>query len=363
MALGHPALALSLGGRGDFISLAPLCGERVRVRGGRFIVRKRICNSSAENNVAVFTRVLRDELNTWLTDYSVGTLIDFRGIESGIENTNYFVTTSEGEFVLTLFEVLMPQELPFYLNFMAHLANHGIPCPRPIANLKNQYLGELKTKPASMVSRLEGTSVLKPTPMHCAKVGKLVANMHLAGKSYPLSLDNPRGAAWRNQAAAKVWEFLSGVESELLQTELDYQDRLDLSGLHHGTVHADLFRDNVLFRGSDIGGVIDFYFAGADTWLFDLAVTVNDWCMKEPGELDPERLFAMLEGYSALRPVADPERKLWPAMLRSAALRFWLSRLYDLYLPRPGEMIKPHDPGHFQRILQGHVANANSWPL
>ena len=133
--------------------------------------------------MAVFTRVLRDELQTWLTDYSVGTLIDFCGIESGIENTNYFVTTSEGEFVLTLFEVLQPQELPFYLNFMAHLANHGIPCPRPIANLQNQYLGELKNKPASLVSRLEGTSVLKPTATHCAKVGKLLANMHLAGKS------------------------------------------------------------------------------------------------------------------------------------------------------------------------------------
>lgn len=334
------------------------------MRGGRREIPIGPTKSRAQNkSMAVFTRVLRDELQSWLADYSVGTLIDFRGIESGIENTNYFVTTSEGEFVLTLFEVLKSQELPFYLNFMAHLANHGIPCPRPIANLQNQYLGELKNKPASLVSRLEGASVLKPNAMHCAKVGKLLANMHLAGKSYPLSMDNPRGPAWRKQAAAQVWEFLSGEESELLQNELDYQDQLDLSALPRGVVHADLFRDNVLFRGTDIGGVVDFYFAGVDTWLFDLAVTVNDWCMALPGELDPERLSAMLYAYSILCPVADAEKKLWPAMLRAAALRFWLSRLYDFYLPRSGEMLKPHDPGHFEKILRGHAARIADWPL
>ncbi len=313
--------------------------------------------------MAVFTRVLRDELQTWLTDYSVGTLIDFHGIESGIENTNYFVTTSEGEFVLTLFEILKPLELPFYLNFMAHLANHGIACPRPIANLQNQYLGEIKDKPASLVSRLEGTSVLKPTATHCAKVGKLLANMHLAGKSYPLVMENPRGPTWRKQAAAKVWGFLSDDERELLRSELEYQAQLDLSALPRGVVHADLFRDNVLFRGSDIGGVIDFYFAGVDTWQFDLAVTVNDWCLASPGELDSERLLAMLEAYSRLCPITDDEKSLWPAMLRAAALRFWLSRLCDFYLPRSAEIIKPHDPGHFQEILQGHVTRGIEWPL
>ncbi len=313
--------------------------------------------------MAVFTRVLREELQAWLNDYSVGTLIDFRGIESGIENTNYFVTTSEGEFVLTLFEVLKPNELPFYLNFMAHLANHGIPCPRPIANLQNQYLGELKSKPASLVSRLEGTSVLKPSAMHCAKVGKLLANMHLAGKSFPISMDNPRGSAWRKQAAAKVWEFLSGEESLLLQSELNFQNSIDVSALPRGVVHADLFRDNILFRGTDIGGVIDFYFAGGDAWLYDIAVTVNDWCMAVPGELDPERLLAMLDTYSKLCPVTDAEKKLWPALLRAAALRFWLSRLYDFHLPRPGEIIKAHDPSHFEKILRGHVANKPDWPM
>lgn len=313
--------------------------------------------------MAVFTRVLRDELAVWLKDYSVGSLIDFRGIESGIENTNYFVTTSEGEFVLTIFEVLKARELPFYLNFMAHLANHGIPCPRPIANLQNQYLGELKNKPASLVSRLEGTSVLKPNVVHCAKVGKLLANMHLAGKSYPQTMSNPRGPAWRKQAAAKVWEYLSGEESELLQSELAFQESLDLSVLPQGVVHADLFRDNVLFRGSDVGGVIDFYFAGADSWLFDVAVTVNDWCMASPGELDLERLSTMLDAYSKLCPLTDAEKRLWPGMLRAAALRFWLSRLYDFYLPRAGELIKPHDPRHFEKILRSHISIKPNWPL
>ena len=187
--------------------------------------------------------------------------------------------------------------------------------------------------------------------------------MHLAGKSYPLSMENPRGPAWRKQAAAKVWEFLSGEESELLQSELNYQNTIDLTALPRGVVHADLFRDNVLFRGTDIGGVIDFYFAGVDNWLFDLAVAVNDWCMASPGELNPERLTAMLDAYSTLCPVTAAEKILWPALLRSAALRFWLSRLYDFYLPRPGEIIRAHDPGHFRKILQGYAASGRGWPL
>ena len=160
-----------------------------------------------------------------------------------------------------------------------------------------------------------------------------------------------------------MWEYLSGDESELLQSELDYQDRLDLSALPRGVVHADLFRDNILFRGADIGGVIDFYFAGGDCWLFDLAVTVNDWCMAIPEGLDPERLCAMLDAHAKLCPATEAEEKLWPAMLRAAALRFWLSRLYDFYLPRSGEIIKPHDPKHFQTILQGHIAQQPRWPL
>ena len=162
---------------------------------------------------------------------------------------------------------------------------------------------------------------------------------------------------WR----APISDF-AGFDLALIGTPWDYQDSLDLSALPRGVVHADLFRDNILFRGTDIGGVIDFYFAGVDAWLFDLAVTVNDWCMESPGELDPERLSAMLQAYSALCSVTDAEKKLWPAMLRAAALRFWLSRLYDFYLPRQGEIIKPHDPKHFHKILHGHVANRSNWP-
>jgi homoserine kinase type II len=301
--------------------------------------------------MSVFTRVTPEELSGWLKRYAIGTLSDLQGIAAGIENTNYFVTTSHGRFVLTLFERLSPSELPFYLNLMAHLARHGIPCPAPIADRSDRYLGTLNGKPATIVTCLPGAPLASPQPGHCEQVGAILGALHLAGKSYAGKLDNPRGPKWWRQAAREVAPFLDDARRELLASELDFQARHRELDLPRGPVHADLFRDNVLFDGDRIGGVIDFYFAGIDAFLFDVAVTVNDWCVDQAGEIDEERARVLLAAYRHVREFSGGEREAWPVLLRAAALRFWLSRLYDFYLPRPGELTHAHDPEHFRRVL------------
>jgi homoserine kinase type II len=295
--------------------------------------------------MSVFTRVTPDELSAWLKRYAIGTLSDLQGIAAGIENTNYFVTTSHGRFVLTLFERLGAAELPFYLNLMAHLARHGIPCPAPIADRSDKYLGTLNGKPATIVTCLPGAPLASPRAVHCEQVGAILADMHLAGKSYGGKLENPRGPKWWREAARQVEPFLDGARRDLLASELGFQVRYRELDLPRGPVHADLFRDNVLFEGDRIGGVIDFYFAGIDALLFDVAVTVNDWCVDQAGEIDGERAATLLAAYRRERGFTD-----------AAALRFWLSRLYDFYLPRPGELTHAHDPEHFRRVLESRRA-------
>ena len=309
--------------------------------------------------MAVFTSVTAAEVSAWLSDYSLGPLLELQGIASGIDNTNYFVTTSHGRFVLTLFEKLAADELPFYLNLMAHLARHGIPCPCPVANRHNHFLSTLNGKPASIVSRLAGKSLLQPQPAECAAVGAMLGQLHCAAQSFPEAMTNPRGAGWRDRTAAQVLSFLSPTDAHLLQSEMVFHNQHPLTALPQGIVHADLFRDNVLFDGPQIGGLIDFYFACNDCLLYDVAITVNDWCMDTHGALDSERTQALLRAYSAVRPFQAAEQVAWPVALRAAALRFWLSRLHDLYLPRHAEMVHAHDPQAFKRILQGHIATGD----
>jgi homoserine kinase type II len=304
--------------------------------------------------MSVFTRVAPEELSAWLAGYAVGTLVEMKGIAAGIENTNYFVTTSQGRFVLTLFEKLTEAELPFYLDLMAHLAAHGIACPAPIADRSQRLLSRLNGKPATLVSCLPGSNVMSPTVVHCELIGRALADMHLAGRSYTGYQENPRGPKWWHQTAPKVMPFLAGERRELLATELAFQDSHRHDHLPRGPIHADLFRDNALWEPQPVrlGGVIDFYFAGVDAWLFDVAVTVNDWCVHADGRLDDARMHAFLSAYAGRRPFTDEERRSWPAMLRAGALRFWLSRLHDFYLPRPGELTHAHDPEHFRRVLE-----------
>jgi len=308
--------------------------------------------------LSVYTHVSADELTAWLANYSVGRLVACEPIKAGIENSNYFVTTAQGRYVLTLFERLPAQELPFYLDLMAHLARHGIPCPAPIADLSDRYLQNLNGKPAALVTRLAGAWVEHPGTAACAELGALLGRMHLAARSYGAYLENPRGPKWWRVAAQEVKPFMRKDQHAFLESELAFQSGQRFPDLPRGPVHADLFRDNALFEGGRISGVIDFYFAGVDCLLYDLAVCANDWCLVDPAAdvaLEPARMHALLDAYQAVRPLTALERAAWPAMLRAAALRFWLSRLHDLHLPRPGPMVHAHDPEHFRRILAARV--------
>lgn len=312
--------------------------------------------------MAVFTEVSPSEARALLRRLQLGELLELRGIEGGIENTNYFVTSDQSEYVLTLFERLTAEQLPFYLHLMKHLAQAGIPVPAPHADKRGEILLQVCGKPAALVDRLRGKSQLAPQAVHCAAVGDMLARMHLAGRDYERQQPNLRGLPWWNETVPVVLPYLEGDAAALLQSELAYQNHVAASSayaaLPRGPVHADLFRDNVMFDGEQLTGFFDFYFAGVDTWLFDLAVCLNDWCIDlATGTHDPERAQAMLAAYQAVRPLTAAERELLPAMLRAGALRFWISRLWDFYLPREAAMLTPHDPTHFERVLRERIAH------
>jgi homoserine kinase type II len=312
--------------------------------------------------MSVFTPVTPEALSEWLSNYAIGRLVELRGISAGVQNSNFFVTTSLGRYVLTLFETMPRSELPFYLHLMAHLARHGLPVPAPIADLDNEYLGTLSGKPAVLVRCLSGGSDMQPDLARCRKMGTMVAGLHLAGQRFGRRQDNPRGPAWRERTAQAVRPYLPPDEQQLLDAEIQFQRGVDMAALPEGVVHADAFRDNVLWDGDDIGGVIDFYFAGNDALLFDLAVTVNDWCSHPDGTLDAARTGALLAGYHAERALTGAERIAWPAMLRAAALRFWLSRAEDFHLPRDGEMVLVKDPNEYRDQLRLRIDAGTTLP-
>ena len=319
--------------------------------------------------MAVYTEVSMDEASVLFDQLQLGQLQSLVGCAGGIENTNYFASTDQGEFVLTLFERLTAEQLPYYLRLMKHLAVQGIPAPNPATNANGDVLHELNGKPASVVNRLSGKSELQPEPTHCAQLGAMLAKMHLAAESFSMRQDNLRGITWWNETAPVILPFLSSEETDLLQSELSYQNHVAsgaaYTALPRGPIHADLFRDNALFvaptvlgEASQLSGFFDFYFAGNDALLFDIAVCLNDWCVDlDSGALKLPQSQALIQAYASVRPLHPAERQLLPAMARAGALRFWISRLWDKHLPREASMLQAHDPGRFERVLRQRISN------
>ncbi|MES2832509.1 MAG: homoserine kinase [Pseudomonadota bacterium] len=313
--------------------------------------------------MAVFTPVVTGDLSTWIQQFPLGRVQALTGIPSGIENSNFFLTTDTGDYVLTVFEKLSFEQLPFYLHLMRHLAENGVLVPAPIANTRGEIIHQLHGKPASIVTKLDGACEMAPKPVHCAAVGEMLARMHLAARSFTIRQPNLRGLAWWCETTPLVLPYLPPHLRELLENERDFQVHFAQSdnyrALPQGPIHADLFRNNVMFDGDRLTGFFDFYFAGCDTWLFDVAVTVNDWCIDiDSGVLDAERVRALIDAYAAERTFTKAEHAAWQPMLRAAALRFWLSRLFDRYQPRDAEMLVAHDPAHFERILEERLRHA-----
>ncbi len=311
--------------------------------------------------MSVYTVISKNELSLWLENFSIGKLENFQGIVSGIENTNYYVNTTKGKYVLTIFEKLRASELNYYLNLMSHLSLEGLPVASPVVNRNNSFVGIIKNKPASIVTRLNGDPVNAPHKYHCSEVGRTLAQIHESGLSYEKILTNPRGKRWWEAAAKKIYKFIKPEARDMLQDEIAIQKSLMADDLPRGVIHGDLFRDNVLFHGSNIGGVIDFYFACNDMLIYDLAITVNDWCITESHELDLIKAGNLIKSYQQIRSLTREEVEIWPYMLRAAALRFWVSRLYDFHLPRPGELTHAHSPLIFQFLLKNYRKNTDKY--
>ncbi len=330
--------------------------------------------------MAVYTALEPEALAAWIAPLEVGVPSHWRGIESGIENSNFFVTTRDGErdrhFVLTLFERLALDELPYYLSLMQHLAVRDIPCPAPVADRAGRLCSMLAGKPAALVTRLSGVSVMRTETAHCAALGALLARLHRGAATFPDRHPNPRGMDWWVATSATVRDHLDASRRALLDDEIAVQRatwRDATAALPRGPIHADLFRDNALFVGEQddvrLGGLIDFYFAGDDVWILDIAICLNDWCVDvDTGIVDEARRRAFLRAYQDERPLSPAEHAALPLALRAAALRFWLSRLDDLHRPRPAQLLVPHDPGRFERLLRlrrdeaGGTPSANGRP-
>jgi homoserine kinase type II len=307
--------------------------------------------------MAVFTEVSLKEATAFFKTLDLGRLKSLKGCTGGIENTNYFADTDRGHYVLTLFERLSSEQLPFYLHLMKHLAERGIAVPDPAGDKNGDILHQLNGKPAAVVNRLAGNSQLAPEAAHCAAVGEALARMHLAGRDFKRSQPNLRSLDWWNQTVPLILPHLDESQRVLVGSELAYQNHIHASSAYNslpsGPIHADLFRDNVMFEGEKLTGFFDFYFAGCDRFVYDISVCLNDWCVDlASGTHHSGRAQAFIAAYESQRPLTAQERMLLPAMLRAAALRFWISRVWDFFLPREAAVLQPHDPNHFERILR-----------
>jgi len=305
--------------------------------------------------MSVYTEVERTELVAFLSDYAVGKLMSYEGISDGIENTNYFVTTEQGQYVLTLFEQHDFEEMDYFLDVMTFFYQHGIPSAHPEADKQGHYLKTLSGKPAALVGRLDGRGVSDIASVaQCQAVGEVLGKMHVAGSAFSERRVTERGAGWRQDTAERVLPKLDVESAKLMTAELAFQSGYSTLNLPSGLTHSDLFRDNALFEGDNLKGIIDFYYACDEYLLYDLAVTVNDWCIDESGLLEADRYQALMSAYTRQRELTLAETNHWNLVLRAAALRFWLSRLQDKHFPREGELTQIKNPDAFLKILRQH---------
>ncbi len=302
--------------------------------------------------MSVFTPLQRDELEAFLAPYGLGRLRDFEGIAAGSENSNFFVSLERGEYVLTLIERGPSQDLPFFIELLDVLHRAGLPVPYALRTDGGDALRSLAEKPALLQPRLPGKHVTAPNPHHCAEVGRLLARLHLATREQILERRSDRGLSWMQQEGPSLALSLGEDELPLLRDGLAEIAELKpkILALPRANLHADLFRDNVLFDGNHLTGVIDFYNACSGPMLYDLAIAVNDWCSHPNGELDEERSQALLAAYSSLRRFTPAEAELWRPMLRVACVRFWLSRLIAAQR-FAGQSVLIKNPDEFSRLL------------
>ncbi|MEP7156033.1 MAG: homoserine kinase [Betaproteobacteria bacterium] len=316
--------------------------------------------------MSVFTPVTVEEARAFVAPYRVGDIIDFQNIAAGVENSNFFVTTTQGRYVLTIFEKIPRADLDFYMGLMTHLHDHGVPCAVPVPLPDKAVLQELHRKPAALVTRLPGNDIAHPTTADCYAMGAALARMHAAAGTFALKMPNWRGLSWWKNYAADLRRNLSTRENDLLAAELAYQAGFDELGLPRGIIHGDLFRDNVLW--DDHGThhtpqMIDFYFACNEQLMFDVAVTVNDWCLDfsayPAAKLEEANTQSMLSGYASVRAFTADEKSAWPQMLRAAVMRTWLGRLGYHHFPRDSELTHPKDHPFSERLLRYHIDQAH----
>jgi len=305
--------------------------------------------------MSVYTSVNIEELKIWLQDYALDNLTDYQGIKSGITNTNYFLMTAHDRFVLTLFEKNTIEDLPYFVDLMAHLAKNSFLCPKPIFKNNGTALSILKNKPALIVTCLKGKELNKPEVKHCKAVGASLAELHMKSANFTAQHQNTRDLNWIKKTAETLFSELPQDESLLLREEILYQEKKNYK-LPKSTIHGDLFRDNVLFLNDQVSGFIDFYYACTDYLILDVAIAVNDWCINNDGSFDEARLNAFLDAYKKIRSFNDDEDQAWNDILRLASLRFWVSRLNDFYHIEEGELTFIKDPDHFKKILKQRIS-------
>lgn len=313
--------------------------------------------------MAVFTPLSDAQVAEFLEHFNVGSLRSLKGVPHGTENSTFFVTTERGEWVLTLFEQGEFEDLPFFVELLDYLDAHDLPVPGPIHDRQGVALKRLAGRPALLFPRMPGEHPKAPNLAQCAALGDALGRMHLVSQRFKGRRANPRDLEWLNRRHLEVLAFLDDADRALMQAEIaDYTLAFEGISLPRGAIHGDLFRDNTLYEGDRLGGIIDFYNGCTGELLFDLAIVINDWASDEDGELNAERYSAILGAYVKHRPLDAYERRLWSTMLRMTALRYWLSRLLVIHVDPPAHDITPHDPARF-RLLLGRRLNAEIPPL